>query len=74
MEFTVKVSMIEIYMEKIQDLLDRSKTNLKVAEDKVKGIFIQDVTEFNVIDEAEVLNCMRIGNSNRSIGCTDMNA
>ena len=32
-------------MEKIQDLLDRSKTNLKVAEDKVKGIFIQDVTE-----------------------------
>lgn len=33
-EFTVKVSMIEIYMEKIQDLLDRSKTNLKVAEDK----------------------------------------
>ena len=40
MEFTVKVSMIEIYMEKIQDLLDRSKTNLKVAEDKHKGIFI----------------------------------
>lgn len=40
----------------------------------MKGIFIQDVTEFNVIDEAEVLNCMRIGNSNRSIGCTDMNA
>ena len=39
-EFTVKVSMIEIYMEKIQDLLDRSKTNLKVAEDKQRGIFI----------------------------------
>jgi kinesin family protein 5 len=26
--FEVKVSMIEIYMEKIQDLLDRTKTNL----------------------------------------------
>jgi kinesin family member 5 len=40
MEFTVKVSMIEIYMEKIQDLLDRSKTNLKVGESKERGIFI----------------------------------
>lgn len=39
-EFSIKVSMIEIYMEKIQDLLDRSKTNLKVSEDKVRGIFI----------------------------------
>lgn len=39
-EFTVKVSMIEIYMEKIKDLIDPSKTNLKVHEDKVKGIYI----------------------------------
>jgi kinesin family member 5 len=47
---------------------------LKVAENKIKGIFIQDVTEQNVIEEAEVFNCLRIGNENRSIGCTDMNA
>ena len=52
--------MIEIYMEKIQDLLDRSKTNLKVAEDKLKGIFIQDVTEQNVVEETEVYNFMKI--------------
>ncbi len=73
-EFTVKVSMIEIYMEKIQDLLDRSKTNLKVAEDKMRGIFIQDVTERSVIGEDEVYECMKTGNENRSIGYTDMNA
>jgi len=29
-EFTVKVSMIEIYMEKIKDLIDPSKDNLKI--------------------------------------------
>ena len=40
MEFTVTVSMIEIYMEKIQDLLDKTKTNLKVGETKEKGIYI----------------------------------
>ena len=39
-EFTVKVSMIEIYMERVKDLLDPMKTNLKVHEDKVKGIYI----------------------------------
>jgi kinesin family protein 5 len=39
-EFTVKLSMIEIYMEKLKDLLDPSKTNLKVHEDKIKGLYI----------------------------------
>jgi kinesin family member 5 len=29
-EFTVKVSMIEIYMEKVRDLLDTTKTNLQI--------------------------------------------
>ena len=39
-EFTVKVSMIEIYMERVKDLLDPGKTNLKIIEDKLKGICI----------------------------------
>ena len=51
MEFTVTVSMIEIYMEKIQDLLDQTKTNLKVGETKEKGIYIVDVTEVGVANQ-----------------------
>jgi len=39
-EFTVKVSMVEIYMERLKDLLDPAKTNLKIAEDKQRGIYI----------------------------------
>lgn len=58
-EFTVKVSMIEIYMEKIKDLLDPSKTNLKVHEDKVKGLYIDNCTEMYVGDEDEVYEIMR---------------
>lgn len=72
-EFTVKVSMIEIYMEKLKDLLDPSKTNLKVHEDKVKGIYIADATENYVADEQEVYEIMKMGNDNRAIGVTDMN-
>lgn len=72
-EFTVKVSMIEIYMESIKDLLDPKKTNLKVHEDKVKGIYIDDVTETYVGEEQEVYEIMKLGNDNRAIGVTDMN-
>jgi kinesin family member 5 len=73
-EFTVKVSMIEIYMEKIRDLIDPSKTNLKVNEDPKKGIYIADVTETYVTEPKDVYDVMQCGNENRSIGYTDMNA
>jgi kinesin family protein 5 len=51
LEFTVKISMIEIYMEKIRDLLDPKKDNLKVREEKNKGVYVSDVTETYVTDE-----------------------
>lgn len=44
-EYSVKVSMIEIYMEKIRDLIDPSKDNLKVHEDKNKGVYIGELSE-----------------------------
>lgn len=72
-EFTVKISMIEIYMEKIKDLLDPTKTNLKVHEEKNKGLYIADVTETYVGEDIEVYEVMKTGNDNRAIGVTDMN-
>jgi len=72
-EFTVKVAMIEIYLEKIRDLLDPKKFNLEIWEDKKAGIYIEDVTETYVTEVKEVMNIMRIGNDNRAIGATDMN-
>ena len=39
-EVTMRVSYIEIYNEKVNDLLDRSKTNLQVRESPMKGIFV----------------------------------
>ena len=70
----VKISMIEIYMEKIRDLLDTSKDNLKVHEEKGKGVYVGDVTETYVGSEQEVYEVMRVGTSNRSIASTKMNA
>jgi kinesin family protein 5 len=44
-EFSVKVSMIEIYMEKIRDLLEPKKDNIKIHEEKSKGVYMSDLTE-----------------------------
>ena len=41
-EFTVKVSYMEIYMEKIMDLLNPKNTNLLVRKDKTNGVFVKD--------------------------------
>lgn len=74
MEFTVKISMIEIYMERVRDLLDPTKDNLKVHEEKGKGVYVGDVTETYVSEESEVYAIMRLGGKNRSIAATNMNA
>ena len=73
-EFSVKVSMIEIYMEKIRDLLEPSKDNLKIHEEKGKGVYMSDLTEEYISQEKEVYEIMKLGNSNRSIASTMMNA
>ena len=73
-EFQVKVSYCEIYMEKIRDLLDTSKQNLKIHEDKTRGVFISELTEKYVISDNEVYEIMKYGLENRNVGSTNMNA
>ena len=73
-EFSVKVAYCEIYLEKIKDLLDASKVNLSVHEDKTRGIYIEGLTERYVGDENEVFELMRMGLDNREVACTNMNA
>lgn len=73
-EFMIKVSIVEIYNEKIRDLLDISKQDLKVREDKVRGVFIEDITEQYVSDENDIELLMMQGVSNRAVNVTNMNA
>ena len=73
-QYTVKVSYCEIYMEKIRDLLEPSKENLKVHEDKTRGVFIAELTEKYVGSDAEVYDIMKFGLENRNVGSTNMNA
>ena len=45
--------MIEIYNEKIRDLLDQTKFDLKIRSNKSQGIFLADVTEKYVLTDEE---------------------
>jgi len=72
-EFTVKVSIVEIYLEKIRDLISPEKANLKIREDRARGIYIEDVTEAYVSQESEVFELMKLGNAHRAISATNMN-
>jgi len=72
-EFLVKVSIVEIYNERIRDLLDPTKDNLQIREDAVRGVFIGDVTESYVGSEREVFDSLRAGHVSRSVSVTNMN-
>ncbi len=73
-EFTIKASVVEIYNERVRDLLDPSKDNLTVREDRLKGIFIDNLTEASIGSAEEVYDLMRRGNANRAVGVTNMNS
>ena len=72
-EYMVKISMIEIYMEKIRDLLDLSKANLNIRETKEKEIYIEELTEHYVSTEEDVMELIKLGSENRTTNKTNMN-
>ncbi|CAO3589512.1 unnamed protein product [Absidia cylindrospora] len=74
MEFTVKVSYMEIYMEKVRDLLDPSHDNLPIHEDKTKGVYVKGLLEVYVSSTEEVYEVMKSGGNNRVVAYTNMNA
>jgi kinesin family protein 5 len=71
----VKASFVEIYMEKIRDLLDDTghKSNLQVREDILRGIYIADVIEFKASSGEDLLDIMARGSKNRAVAATGMN-
>ena len=72
-EFHIKISYFEIYMDKIKDLLDVSKVNLSVHEDKNHIPFVKGATERFVACPEEVFKVIEEGKAKRHIAVTNMN-
>ncbi|XP_064162147.1 kinesin heavy chain [Anguilla rostrata] len=73
LEFHIKVSYFEIYMDKIRDLLDVTKTNLAVHEDKNRVPYVKGCTERFVSSPEEVMDVIDEGKANRHVAVTNMN-
>jgi len=74
MEYTVKVSYMEIYMEKIRDLLNPQNDNLPIHEEKNRGVYVKGLLEVYVSSVQEVYEVMKRGGNARIVAYTNMNA
>ena len=76
--FEIKFSMLEIYNEKVQDLMcnlqDRPTSGLKIRQSKKHGVFVDKLSKHVVTCYEEIENKMNEGNKNRTIAATQMNA
>lgn len=72
-EYTVRVSYMEIYMEKIRDLLMPQNDNLPVHEEKSRGVYVKGLLEIYVSSVQEVYEVMRRGGAARATAATNMN-
>ncbi|KAM8835043.1 kinesin family member 4 isoform 1-T1 [Synchiropus picturatus] len=75
-EFCLAVSYLEIYNEDVLDLLctAKDKPAISIREDPKDGIKIVGLTERQVFSAHEMVSCLELGNSVRTVGSTAMNA
>jgi len=73
--FLVRVSYLEIYNEEVRDLLGKDQqARLEVKERPDVGVYVKDLSAFVVNNADDMDKIMTMGNKNRSVGSTNMNA
>uniref|UniRef100_A0A8D0CEB6 Kinesin family member 13A n=1 Tax=Scleropages formosus TaxID=113540 RepID=A0A8D0CEB6_SCLFO len=75
LSFKVEVSYMEIYNEKVRDLLDPkgSRQSLKVREHKVLGPYVDGLSQLAVTNFEDIESLMSEGNKSRTVAATNMN-
>ncbi|CAN6465102.1 unnamed protein product [Victoria cruziana] len=73
LKFICKCSFLEIYNEHILDLLDPSSSNLQIREDAKKGVYVDNLREFEVSSVRDVMQQLLQGAANRKVAATNMN-
>ncbi|KAJ8415837.1 hypothetical protein AAFF_G00403940 [Aldrovandia affinis] len=73
--FKVEVSFMEIYNEKVRDLLDPkgNRQSLKVREHKVLGPYVDGLSQLAVTNFEDIESLMSEGNKSRTVAATNMN-
>lgn len=74
LNYTVEVSYLEIYNERVRDLLNpANKGNLKVREHPSTGPYVEDLAKLAVRSFGEIEHLMDEGNKARTVAATNMN-
>ncbi|XP_057403815.1 kinesin-like protein KIF13B isoform X3 [Balaenoptera acutorostrata] len=73
--FKVEVSYMEIYNEKVRDLLDPkgSRQTLRVREHSVLGPYVDGLSKLAVTGYKDIESLMSEGNKSRTVAATNMN-
>jgi centromeric protein E len=72
-EFLLRMTYMEIYNELVHDLLDPRNVNLRIREDKQRGVFVEGLKEQIVTSLDHVISYKRAGDASRHVGRTNYN-
>ncbi|XP_071449383.1 kinesin-like protein KIF3A isoform X2 [Hetaerina americana] len=73
--FLVRVSYLEIYQEEVRDLLSQDQgKRLEVRERPNLGVFVKGLSGYVVNNAGDMDKIVKMGNKNRVVGATAMNA
>uniref|UniRef100_A0A8C9X4Z4 plus-end-directed kinesin ATPase n=1 Tax=Sander lucioperca TaxID=283035 RepID=A0A8C9X4Z4_SANLU len=74
MGYSVEVSYMEIYCERVRDLLNpKNKGNLRVREHPLMGPYVEDLSKLAVTSYNDIQDLMDSGNKARTVAATNMN-
>ncbi|XP_046701722.1 kinesin-like protein KIF1A isoform X13 [Silurus meridionalis] len=74
MSYSVEVSYMEIYCERVRDLLNpKNKGNLRVREHPLLGPYVEDLSKLAVMSYNDIQDLMDSGNKARTVAATNMN-
>ncbi|KAI8811695.1 P-loop containing nucleoside triphosphate hydrolase protein [Cladochytrium replicatum] len=72
-EFLLRVSYLEIYNETIRDLLSPEIVDVRIHEDRKRGVYVSPLKEEIVTTPKQVMKVIQRGEQNRHFGSTDYN-
>ncbi|CAO3570000.1 unnamed protein product [Mortierella alpina] len=73
-EFLLRVSYLEIYNESIRDLLSPEAIDLRIHEDRRRGVYVSPLKEEIVTTPSQVMRIIERGDYQRHVSSTDFNA
>lgn len=74
LQYTVEVSYMEIYCERVRDLLNpKNNSNLRVREHPLLGPYVEDLSKLAVTTYEDIHDLIDEGNKARTVAATNMN-